>query len=115
MSKQAAGIELTKFSKVGGLLTKRISLTPDGKLLSHGSACVMSDGTAERVRIASVGELATLIAKLSLPSNRARRAACRPARQGGDGDVPSEAQQSLASENLPPAGRKKVVTTGVKT
>jgi hypothetical protein len=64
MSKQAAGIELTKFSKVGGPLTKRISLTPDGKLLSDGSACVMSDGTAERVRIASVGELATLIAKL---------------------------------------------------
>ena len=58
------GVELTKFTKVGGPLTKRISLTPDGKLVSHGSACVMSHGTAERVRIAGIGELATLIGTL---------------------------------------------------
>ena len=60
----ARGVELTKFTKVGGPLTKRISLAPDGKLVSDGSACVMSHGTAERVKVTGVGELATLIGTL---------------------------------------------------
>src|SRR4051812_20717071 len=59
-----AGVELTKFTKLGGPLTKRISFAPDGKLKSDGSACVMSHGTAERVKVTSVGELATLIGML---------------------------------------------------
>ena len=58
-------VEFTKFTKIGGPLTKRILLAPDGKLVSDGSACVMSHGVAERVKVASVSELATLIEKLS--------------------------------------------------
>jgi hypothetical protein len=57
-------VELTKFTKIGGPLTKRISLAPDGALVSDGSACVMTHGTAERVRIAGMGKLAALIGKL---------------------------------------------------
>jgi hypothetical protein len=59
-----AGVGLTKFTKVGGVLTKKLWLAPKGTLVSDGSACLMSHGTAERVRVASVGELAALIAKL---------------------------------------------------
>ena len=43
-------VELTKLTKVGGPLTKRISLAPDGTLKKDGSACVMAHGTAERVQ-----------------------------------------------------------------
>jgi hypothetical protein len=57
-------IELVKFTKTGGPLTKHISLAPDGTLVSDGSACVMSRGTAERVKIADIDELATLIGSL---------------------------------------------------
>lgn len=59
--KKGAAFEITLFSKTGGPLTKRISLAPDGKLVSDGSACVMSRGTAERATIANVDEFATLI------------------------------------------------------
>ena len=57
-------LELVKFTKTGGPLTKRISLAPDGTLVSDGSACVMTRGTAERVKIADIDELATLIGSL---------------------------------------------------
>ena len=55
-------LELVKFTKTGGPLTKRISLALDGTLVSDGSACVMARGKAERVKIADIDELATLIA-----------------------------------------------------
>ena len=51
-------IEITKFSKSGGPLTKRISLKPDGTLHSDGSACVMVAGTARRARFDDLGALA---------------------------------------------------------
>ena len=54
-------VELTGFTKANGPLTKRISLTADGTVKSDGSACVMGQGTAQRVRVANVGELAALI------------------------------------------------------
>ena len=54
-------VELTKLTKVGGPLTKRISLAPDGTLKKDGSACVMARGTAERVQIAGVDALGALI------------------------------------------------------
>jgi hypothetical protein len=57
-------IELTLFAKSGGPLTKRISLTADGKLKSDGSACVMVQGNARRVRLSSMSEFATLIERL---------------------------------------------------
>lgn len=53
--------ELTGFTKAGGPLTKRISLAPDGSVKSDGSACVMARGTAQRLRVADVRELATVI------------------------------------------------------
>jgi hypothetical protein len=57
-------IELTRLTKDGGPLTKLISLGPDGTVVSDGSACVMTRGTAERVKIADIDELATLIGSL---------------------------------------------------
>ncbi|HEY6755630.1 MAG TPA: hypothetical protein VI077_13145 [Pseudolabrys sp.] len=64
-----AGIEITVFSKDGGPLTKRISLSSDGKVFSDGSACTMARGTAKRARIDSVDDLAKLIENLK--SNQA--------------------------------------------
>jgi len=60
--------QITRFTKTGGPLTKRISLAADGSLDSDGSACLMTKGTAERVPVSGVSELAKLI---ELPSNQA--------------------------------------------
>ena len=54
-------VELTKLTKIGGPLTKRISLAPDGTLEKDGSACVMARGTAERVKVVGVAALGALI------------------------------------------------------
>ena len=56
--------ELTRLTKDGGPLTKQISLAPDGTLVNDGSACGMTRGTAERVKIADIDELAALIGSL---------------------------------------------------
>jgi transposase len=58
-------IELIKFTKNGGPLTKQISLAPDGTLVKDGSACVMVRGTAERVRVPDVDALGALIEALT--------------------------------------------------
>jgi hypothetical protein len=57
-------IELTRFKKVGGPLTKRISLSPTGALVSDGSGCLMSRGYAQRVRVDDLGQFAHLIQSL---------------------------------------------------
>jgi hypothetical protein len=57
-------IEITKLTKVGGPLTKRISMAADGTLLNDGSACIMSQGSAERIKIDGVAALAFLIENL---------------------------------------------------
>ena len=57
-------IEITRLEKIGGPLTKRISLGEDGRLISDGSACTMSTGRAERVQMMALGEVANLIASL---------------------------------------------------
>jgi hypothetical protein len=62
-------IEITRLSKVGGPLTKRITLAPDGSLISDGSACLMSSGNARRVTFDSLQEFAACID--SLGSNEA--------------------------------------------
>jgi DNA polymerase I-like protein with 3'-5' exonuclease and polymerase domains len=54
-------IELTRLTKDGGPLTKKISLAPDGRLIKDGSSCVMAHGMAERIRVAGVAALAALI------------------------------------------------------
>lgn len=57
-------IEITRLTKTGGPLTKRICLTSEGEVISNGSACVMSMGTALRARIATAKEFAALIGRL---------------------------------------------------
>jgi hypothetical protein len=57
-------IELTRFAKSGGPLSKRISLGPDGQMISDGSACIMTRGTARRVTLSNLSDLAALIADL---------------------------------------------------
>ena len=57
-------IEITGIAKIGGPLTKRISLDEDGKLVSDGSACVMSSGRARRVQAKSLADIAALIGSL---------------------------------------------------
>jgi hypothetical protein len=56
--------EIVRFTKEGGPLTKKISLNADGSTTSDGSACVMSRGIAERIPLAGIAELATLIPQL---------------------------------------------------
>ncbi len=57
-------INLTRIVKSEGPLTKRISLDDAGNVFADGSACVMSEGSAQRVSLGSVHELADLIAGL---------------------------------------------------
>jgi hypothetical protein len=55
-------IEITVLCKADGLpLTKRIALGPAGSLMSDGSACVMSRGTAWRFDFSRIKELSELI------------------------------------------------------
>src|SRR6266699_4900581 len=60
----AVPIEVTGFTKTGGPLTKRISLSEEGKLLSDASACVMSAGIAWRATFDGLLEFADLISDL---------------------------------------------------
>ena len=69
-------IELTKLTKDGGPLTKRISLSPDGTLVKDGSACVMWQGAAERIRLNGVDALAALIESLTPSQALALGALC---------------------------------------
>ena len=62
-------IEITVFRKAKGILSKRITLTRSGKIKSDGSACCMSKGTARRVTLDGVAELADLIE--NMPSHKA--------------------------------------------
>ena len=57
-------IEITTLAKTGGPLTKEITLSPDGSLKSDGSACVMSRGSACRVRLGGLDAFAALIHSL---------------------------------------------------
>jgi hypothetical protein len=54
-------IELTALVKSGGPLTKRIGLAADGSLHSDGSACVMSAGSARRMRFKGLNAFAACI------------------------------------------------------
>ena len=62
------GIVLTRFTKVGGPLTKEISIS-NGMLKSDGSKCVMGRGHAQRVRLDNLGQLGKLMT--SIKSNQA--------------------------------------------
>ena len=62
---QLPEIELTKFTKEDGPLTKKIFLFADGTLQKDGSACVMARGWAERVKVTSAGAFGRLIKDLA--------------------------------------------------
>jgi len=57
-------IELTKFTKAKGSLSKRITLNPDGTIKSDGGMCAMAAGRAERVHVDGLVGLAPLIVGL---------------------------------------------------
>jgi putative DNA primase/helicase len=57
-------IEIAVFRKLGGVLSKRISLTRSGKIKSDGSECQMATGTARRVKLNDIRSLANLIKDL---------------------------------------------------
>jgi hypothetical protein len=59
------GFEIVRFVKSGGPLTKRIGLSPEGKVNSDGSACVMWLGSALRTPLNDLRKFATLIDNLA--------------------------------------------------
>jgi hypothetical protein len=59
-----ACFEIAVFTKSGGPLTKVLSLSEDGAVKNDASECRMSPGTARRVEIADVQQLAALIGQL---------------------------------------------------
>ena len=63
-AKERAIFEIVRFTKEGGPLTKKISLNADGSTTSDGSACIMPRGTADRIALANVDELASLVTGL---------------------------------------------------
>ncbi len=60
----AVAFEVTGIAKAGGPLTKRISLNKDGKLISDGSACVMTVGHAIRQPFDTMDDFADLLVSL---------------------------------------------------
>jgi hypothetical protein len=62
-------VEIVRFTKSDGPLTKRIYLAEDGSARSDGSACVMPRGFAERFPISDIGQFGDLIG--GLKSNEA--------------------------------------------
>ena len=57
-------LEITIFSKNGGVLTKNIQLGNNGQVISDGAACVISSGWAVRTPIADLHALAAVIEHL---------------------------------------------------
>jgi hypothetical protein len=62
-------VEITVFRKQHGVLSKRISLNKERNVKSDGSECRMTEGSARRVKLASVDALADLIEQM--PSDEA--------------------------------------------
>jgi len=56
--------EIVGLTSASGVLTKRISLGDDGSLVSDGSACVMGQGAAKRVRLPGISAFADWIGGL---------------------------------------------------
>ncbi len=56
-----AAVEVTRLTKAGGPLTKRLHLAADGALTNNSSQCRMSRGRLRRVRLADWRDLAQLI------------------------------------------------------
>ncbi len=56
--------EIVGLTSASGVLTKQISLGDDGRLISDGSACVMAQGGARRIRLGGISAFADLIGSL---------------------------------------------------
>jgi hypothetical protein len=54
-------IEITRFRKEGGPLTKSIRLDHAGHVVSDASACLMATGEAERIQLGGITDLGALI------------------------------------------------------
>src|SRR5690242_18307907 len=61
-----ARMEVTRLRKDGGVLSKRISLGPDGRLRVDGSCCAMSEGRAFREPMTGAGDFKSLIEGLDV-------------------------------------------------
>jgi hypothetical protein len=61
--------QITVFRKANGPLSKKISLSKDGKIVADGAVCKMAAGTARRVCLNGVAALAKLIR--AMPSDEA--------------------------------------------
>jgi hypothetical protein len=64
MSETTQNVQITVFRKRQGVLSKRISLNKEGGVESDGSECRMAEGSAHRVKLKSVNELADLIEQM---------------------------------------------------
>jgi hypothetical protein len=93
-------IELTRLTKIGGPLTKQISLSPDGTLVKDAAACVMRHGTAERVRV-TVHALGTLIEDLA-PSQALALGTLRP-------DLPDRVEVTTKKTLMNGAARPDII------
>ena len=62
-------MEITVFTKSGGILSKHIHLADDGKISNDSSACLMAHGRAVRRKVANIVDLAGLVE--CLQSNQA--------------------------------------------
>ena len=60
----STSFEFTRLANASGVLTKRISLGEDGKLIVDSSACIMGRGAAKRARVPSLQAFADVIGSL---------------------------------------------------
>jgi hypothetical protein len=58
-------ITITKFTSSTGPITKKISLKPDGTIAKDGSACVLSTGVADRIKVYGVEGLCLTIRSMT--------------------------------------------------
>lgn len=65
MSGDEPRLEISRLVKRHGPLTKELSLTPEGKLRSDGSACIMPEGMARRAIYDNLADFAAEISKLN--------------------------------------------------
>ena len=90
--------ELTVFTKSDGPLTKSITLTSSKAIISDGSDCVMSRGSARRMKVTSVAHLANLIENIR-PD---QALALGSLRTGLPGQVEILTKAKLANGAIPP-------------
>jgi hypothetical protein len=91
------GVELTLLTKAGGPLTKRIALDAAGHVVSDGSACVMAEGRAERLRLAGPADLAAALGAMA-PD---QALALGRLRAGLPDAVPVATRRALAASEAP--------------